>query len=457
MSAQSKALVIGAGLSGKGAALLLLKQGFQVHLYDDKALSPQDQQFWQERQVELKTPTNFKPDDLARYQEIVISPGVKPTHPLILTLKTQHRPLVSELEIGLRGFAGKIIGITGTNGKSTTTMMVEHLLKSYQQSALAAGNIGDPPSLIAFEDRVPATYALELSSYQLEYFPHLKADIAIFHNFSFDHLERHGSIDNYFRCKWQLVQHAKTLAIITRDIYAKARSLNLEMPPAHKLSVIGTDFDEHVEALPQPPLYLHQDGRFQHQSSTINLERYGLSYHNILNGVVATLAANALLQKKFEDVFAQLAQFKGLPFRFEKVAEFRGYPVINDSKATNVDATLTALQNITSSEKVLLLLGGQGKGESFAPVAKYAPRIAEVLAFGASGGQVHADLAPLLPCRQFATLRAAIPEIAATLHRHPRTLLFSPACASFDEFKNFEDRGQFFTQSIREALARLPL
>lgn len=445
-------LVVGGGVSGKGAARFLVSRGKKAFLYDDRPLSESDVRELVKLGVGIFG-AGDRGEALQVAEAAVLSPGIPLTHPLLTLLKGAGIPTTSEIELGLSEFSGKVIAVTGTNGKSTTTMMLAHMLQKNGVKAVAAGNIGEPPTLVLSKGTGPEIFVLELSSYQLEHITHLTTCASIFHNFSFDHQERHKTLANYFAAKWRLVTEFSTSgsAFVTGAVFAKARELGLPIPNPSALHVVKTPDDP-----PFPAEWHHasleRDGNFSIAGHTDKLG--GLSFHNILNGTFAALAAETVVQCPVGDIFKQLGDFSLLPYRYEEIARHRESVFINDSKATNVDATLAALNNIRMG-KVLLLLGGQGKGESFLPLLVAKDRIDSVLCFGKSGPDIHRELSPHLPSTLVPSLHDVFLHIEKKVRANPLTVLFSPACASFDEFKNFENRGDAFNQGIRELLCRL--
>jgi UDP-N-acetylmuramoylalanine--D-glutamate ligase len=174
-----------------------------------------------------------------------------------------------------------------------------------------------------------------------------------------------------------------------------------------------------------------------------------LSFHNQLNVVASILAVRSLIKASWNDLMTGVATYRWLPYRFEKIGSFQGHPVFNDSKSTNVESTLVALQSMRVP--AIVLLGGYPKGESFEPILAHRHRILKLVAFGAAGPKINNDIKELNPI-VFATLQAALSELPGIIQQHPAPIVFSPACSSFDEFKNFEDRGAFFNQILAPLL-----
>lgn len=445
-------LIVGGGISGKGAARFLASRGKRAFLYDDRPLSEEDSRELIKLGVGLFA-ADSQAAALKTAEAAVLSPGVPLHHPMVLALKDAGIPITSEIELGLSEFGGKVVAVTGTNGKSTTTMMLAHLLRKNGIDALAAGNIGEPPTLAMAKGMNPEVFVLELSSYQLEHISHLATVASIFHNFSFDHQERHKTMRDYFAAKWRLVNEfsANGLGFVTAGVFAQAKEYGCSLPGSSRLRVVETPHDARIQ---EQRRYgsLDREGVFICAQERTALS--GMSFHNILNGVFAALAAQVLTKRSVGDLFGQLGDFPFLPYRYEEVGRWGETVFINDSKATNVDATLAALNNVRQGT-VLLLLGGQGKGESFLPLLAAKDMIGKVLCFGKSGPDINRELSPHLPCVLLPSMHEIFPIIEAHVRARPMTVLFSPGCASFDEFKNFEHRGDVFNSGIAELLRRL--
>lgn len=448
------ALVIGGGISGRAAARLLLKQGVQVSIADDKALSGSDYDALQQQGVKLLASQDAQ-QSVGSFDLFVASPGVSPEHPLYREASKVHRVL-SEIDLARPYLTGNLLAVTGTNGKSTTCAMATHLLSKLGFNAIAAGNIGEPPCDFLARGESYEAVVLELSSYQLEQSEAIHPDVAIFHNFSFDHQERHKTMANYFAAKWRLFEKMDRhqLILLSSDVLAYAKQYGLSIPQGVQVAVVRTDYDElpQVDTGSWPTYHLSSESllTFPNNKQKLDLSSFNLSFHNVLNGVFASLAVSHVSENAFAEIFSNLSSYQSLPFRFETVGHHRGFAIINDSKATNVDATLAALKCL--SKPTILLLGGIGKGESFLPLLKFKDRIQSVICFGKSGGQIFAELSPHLPCQLQSTLRDSIPLLSSELNAKGADVLFSPGCASFDEFKNFEDRGHFFTNAMTRTL-----
>jgi UDP-N-acetylmuramoylalanine--D-glutamate ligase len=448
----NKTLIIGAGRSALGAAKLLLRQGHRPLVSDIVEKFPEITQELRADGAELVIGPQTA-ELLTGISELVVSPGLSPDIPILQEARRRGLPILSEIDLALRVYEGTVMGVTGTNGKSTTTTLLAHLLQELGSKAEASGNIGIAPSLLIAEDRVPEILVLELSSYQLDFSQPIRNHCSLFMSFSPDHLERHGTMENYFKAKWKLMLATVESGrlIMPRRIVEQAHAYRVPFPKAPLIQIV-VDAEEPYKAY-GPTQIVHIDsqkgmvsGDGFPQAETLPTE---LSFHNQLNVVASILAVRSLIEASWKDLMRGVGSYQWLPFRFQKIGSIQGYPVFNDSKSTNVESTLVALQSLR--EPAIVMLGGQPKGESFAPIAAFRDRIGKLIAFGAAGSKIESDLKDLNPV-VFPSLKAALDAMSELLRQQPAPLVFSPACASFDEFKNFEERGAFFDQKLTPLL-----
>lgn len=439
-------LVLGAGRSAYGAAKLLIKQGRKVLVSDIEEKFPEA--LGDIRALGARVVIGPQgPELLSGIDQIIVSPGLSPRIPILQAARERGIAVLSEIDIALAAFRGQILAVTGTNGKSTTTLLLAHFLNEMGVKAEASGNIGVPPSLLLAEDRVPEAFVLELSSYQLDFSQAIPNRASLFTSFAPDHLERHGTMEGYFAAKWKLIlaTAADGLALMPRKIVEAAIAFSAPIPRATIVQILEDD----EELLPfgrSLPLHI----RGTRLSSELWDEGVALpaalEIHNRLN-VAAALAATR--NRKPQVLVQSLSRFSWLPFRFERIGTIHGEAVYNDSKSTNVESTLIALRSL--SKPSLIMLGGYSKGESFRPILACKERIGKLLVFGAAREQIAKDLVDLRPI-SFPTLKEALAQLGPILEKEPMPLVFSPANASFDEFKNFEDRGNVFNRSIASLL-----
>ncbi len=431
ISPQQRWLIIGGGISGIGAAAYLEKIGCKVTLSDQQQLTKN----CREKLAKLSVTINIGPqttDLLTTCDGIIVSPGVPFSAPILVAARQKRVPILTEIDLALNQYRGQVVGITGTNGKSTTTVMIEHLLKNAGVTAIAGGNLGTPATELTMPGtQAPDVLLLELSSYQLEQTKTFRATAAVFTSFSHDHMGRHGTLENYFRAKWHLFDgmQSSDLAVMGPEIIPLARKLGCSALKA-KTRIYETPADIFADEL---------------RAQNI------LEPHNQLNASFALAVAEHITKKTRPELLPLFEGFRGLPYRFENIGRIHGQSVYNDSKSTNVESVLVALRSVQTP--CLLLLGGQSKGEPFAPIIdQHGSQIARILCFGASGREIHDQLQAQKPCVLYPTLAALLNGIDQELRSVSGPIVFSPGCASFDEFDNFEHRGRFFNEQLQSYL-----
>ncbi len=415
-------LVIGAGASGLSAARFLQKRGHSVTISNDKTLNAEVTSKLQAAQIEVIVGPQSELE-LRPYYSIVTSPGLSPKLPVFDNARRLGIRICTDIDLALTEFSGRVIAVTGTNGKSTTTALIAHVIDALGERAVAAGNIGYAICDAVDDVAGLKVLVLELSSYQLEWSSPIAADAVIFTSLGEDHLARHSTIRNYVDAKWRIFLDQRKLraSIFTESAWNFAKALGFATPP--KLKLVGVNAENK-----QPT--------------------WGIAaQHDRLNAALAIAAVQSVFDFSREQIHAAFTGFSGLPHRCQLCGTIAGHQVINDSKATNVQSTEAAL--LSMSGPCILLLGGQGKGESFAPLISYKSKIHEIWTFGAEGEKIEQELSGAIKCRRFKSLALLLAHIGESPSSVTRTLLFSPACASFDEFRNFEHRGEFFMEKIK--------
>jgi UDP-N-acetylmuramoylalanine--D-glutamate ligase len=415
-------LVIGAGKSGASAAQLLSKLNARVTLADEqpanllrdalKAFPPK---------VRRRLGTKRLID--RSYDMVVVSPGIPWNHPDLRRARRDGMTVWPELELGWRLVKPfKTVAITGTNGKTTTTAMLAHLLKTAGRPNVVGGNIGTPLTALLPKVNAKTFLVLEVSSYQLESHQTFHPNVGVFLNLTPDHLARHKTLQQYAQAKARLFDHfspSDTAVLNGQDKWTKR---------------IGSTLRSNVTYFPNPV-----DKRL---AKSLRLP----GEHNQQNAMAAAGAARALgLSAK--EIKAGLASFQGVPHRIELVRELDGVRYVNDSKATNVDSTLVALKSFPA--KVILILGGEHKGSPYTPLKKLIrSRVKQLITIGQAAPIIRQDLKGAAPLLEAKTLASAVSH-AHELAKKGDIVLLSPACASFDQFKNFEHRGEVFAQLVR--------
>lgn len=445
-SGQRRIVVLGAGESGTGAAVLARVKGFDTFVSDMsaikgkyKALLDQYGIAWEEgRHTESL---------ILNADEVVKSPGIPNDSPLVLKLKERGIPIISEIEFAGRYTHAKMICITGSNGKTTTTSLTYHIFKSAGLNVGLAGNIGRSLALqVATEEH--DYYVIELSSFQLDNMYEFRANIAVLMNITPDHLDRYGHcMQNYIDAKFRITrnQTPDDAFIFWNDDPIIRRELARHGLKA-KLYPFAAIKEDGVIA------YAEDDKLYIDTPIAINMELEELALrgtHNLYNSLAAGLSANlANIQKEY--IRKALSDFKGVEHRLEKVCDVRGVHFINDSKATNVNSCWYALQSMTT--KTVLILGGKDKGNDYTEIEDLVRQKCSALVYlGLHNEKLHAFFDRLgLPVADVNTGMKDAVEAAFRLAKRDETVLLSPCCASFDLFNNYEDRGDQFKKYVRE-------
>ncbi|GAB3449928.1 UDP-N-acetylmuramoyl-L-alanine--D-glutamate ligase [Insolitispirillum peregrinum] len=442
-----KLAIVGLGKSGLSAARALSADGAKVLVWDD---NPDARQKAAEAGYTVVEPNENSWSDVDR---VIWSPGIPHTHPkphpLAQLAARLGKPMVCDVDLlcdtNTQPF---YVGITGTNGKSTTTALITHILKSAGQQAEAAGNIGipalDSPTL-----GMTGTYVLELSSYQLELVPSLRLDVAVWTNITPDHLDRHGGMDGYVTAKRRLFQNQKypSHAVIGVDDDYSAR-VCAELIRQGGSQVIPVSVTRAVEngVYVKDGMLIDATGRRPQEICDLREMKTLPGAHNWQNAALA-YAASRCRGVSLPRILDALRSFPGLPHRQQLVAVIEDVAFINDSKATNADAASKALGCYTD---VLWIAGGKAKEGGIASLAPLFPRIKHAFLIGESANDFAAVLkAANVPCTISGTLENAV-EQADEMADHGDTVLLSPACASFDQFRSFEHRGEVFMDIVHE-------
>jgi UDP-N-acetylmuramoylalanine--D-glutamate ligase len=442
--------VLGLGKSGTAVTRLLLGEGRRVYASDSGASSAASESA--EKLKALGANAVSGAHDLERISRaslVVVSPGIPPEAPPLRAARDAGVPIVSEIEFAL-GYlqSAKIIAVTGTNGKTTTTALVGHILRGLGVDAVDAGNIGTALTEVALRDPKPAWIALEMSSFQLHDTPSLAPIVGVLTNLSPDHLDRYPSADEYYADKALLFANAGE----------------------HSRWVLNAD-DNRVQAMTARvagkqyrfSLVREADAWFDSKSGRLMLfdnplmernELVLLGDHNIANALAAALAVYAA-DEAFQDDDARgrmrraLAAFRPLSHRLEIVGEYGGVQWINDSKATNVSSTLVAVEGMR--RPTILLLGGRHKGEPYTALGEAIRRtVKHVIAYGEAGPKVEKDLTGIVPLDRLDADFEAVIRRARELAVPGDAILLSPACSSFDMFRNYEERGARFRELAAE-------
>jgi len=434
--------ILGGGESGVGAALLAKSKGFEVFLSDAGTLKENYQQTLHENQIEFETGGHTLERILAS-SEIIISPGIPEKTDIVKTIKVKGISLVSEIEFAARYTKAKLVAITGSNGKTTTTLLTYHFIKSAGFKVGLAGNIGQSFAKQVMEDQHDI-YVLEISSFQLDRCFNFKPDVAVLLNITPDHLDRYEyKFENYIASKFRMFQNAdaKTPCIFWSDDEVIKSNLH-KIPFAAALKRVS--FHEPADA------YISSDKIHFEGAEVILADAPLKGPHNAINMSVAMLAAHEA-GVSYEQILASLPFFENAPHRLESCGSWEGVEFINDSKATNVDAVYYALNSY--KQPLILIMGGVDKGNEYEvldPLVK--EKVKGLICLGTDNEKLENHFGPIVP-QLFATdsLENAVKK-AKEWATKGDVVLLSPACASFDLFKNYEDRGDQFKNTVKNLI-----
>lgn len=444
MKEREKIVVLGAGESGVGAAALAKAKGMDVFVSDTAAIKDKYKAMLRERGISYEE-GGHTTDRILDADEIVKSPGIPNDALVVAAAQEKGIDVISEIELAGRYTQSKMICITGSNGKTTTTSLIYHIFREAGYDVGLAGNIGSSLALQVAETP-HEYYVIELSSFQLENMYDFKADIAILLNITPDHLDRYDyNMQNYVDAKMRIIRNQgpddsfiywNDDPVIRQELKKyDIRSVRYPFSRLKELGSIGyIDKGEYTIEKPEP----------------FNMEQEKLSLtglHNVYNSLAAGIAAK-IADIKDETIRRSLSDFPGVEHRLEKVARVRGVQYVNDSKATNVDACWYALESMRT--KVVLILGGRDKGNDYTPIKELVADKCSALVFlGADNTKLHDNFDGMgIPIRDTHSMRDCV-DACYELAKPGETVLLSPCCASFDLFHNMEERGNMFKDMVR--------
>lgn len=444
-SDQKKLVVLGGGLSGVGAAILGKAQGFSVFLSDQGELSSQSRDELNHHNIPFEEKTHTV-DKIMQADEVVKSPGIPNTIPLVVELLQKRIPVISEIEFAARFTKAKTICITGSNGKTTTSTLLYHILKSAGLNVGLAGNVGTSFAKQVSEEKHDF-YVLELSSFQLEAMTEFKADYAVVLNITPDHLDRYEyQMQAYVDAKMRILnnQTPEDAFIYWANDPLIVREIEKLKPLAHLIPFAQAKADGICAYQKDAHIYIHAN------NSTFRMKQDQLALqgtHNLYNSMAAGLVSK-LLDISDETLRQSLTDFQGVPHRLEKVATVRGVLYVNDSKATNVNSCWYALQSMKS--KVVLILGGTDKGNDYSEIEQLViEKVSALIFLGKDNRTLHNFFDGKVPLILDAKSMDTAVEMAYDIAKKGEVVLLSPCCASFDLFKNYEDRGDQFKKCVR--------
>lgn len=440
----ARVAVLGLGRSGKAATALLCRHGARVWAWDDRL---DDETEGGDLLASLPREAHVDRDlPVEEVHALVVSPGVPPTHPWIVRAESAGLDVISELELASRRLRGPVVAITGTNGKSTTVALIHAMVEAADRKSLLAGNIGTALSEVADEADEHTTTVLECSSFQLERLESFRPDVAGVLNVAPDHLDRYAGLEDYAGAKRRLIERlGSEQDFVFPAADARIRGWAEETTARLRPFVPGAS-DTAAAFVDRDRLCVRTEAGVR---EVLRREDFPLlGTHNVENALAA-LATGVSLGLPVEAMAEALRKFEGLPHRTVLVLEREGVRWIDDSKATNVHAARASLAG--TEAPVLLLAGGRGKGEDYSSLGDFADRLRLLVAFGEEGAAIEAAVADRVRTIRCARLEDAL-EAAARLVRAGDTVLLSPACASFDEFSSYAQRGEFFSDWVRRNL-----
>jgi UDP-N-acetylmuramoylalanine--D-glutamate ligase len=460
-----KALVVGVARSGVAAARLLASLGAMVIANDIRPEAQLAREAEQLRSLGVMLSLGGHPDSLFENAElIVLSPGVPSDLAQLDIAREKGVEIISEPELAGRFLRGRMIGVTGSNGKTTTTTLIGELMRAAGADVIVGGNIGTPLTSLIEKSSDKTWTVAELSSFQLEMIESLRVNVAVLTNITPDHLDRHGTFENYVFAKYRIFMNQtaddwaalngwdETIAEMTRSLGVVSRIVYFSSRGRETLS--GATADLYIREGRICTTMITED---RSELDVIAIEEIPLrGMHNVENVMAALASVFCALRTRPHEIAAltdAIKRFKGVEHRIEYVAEIEGVKFYNDSKATNVDSTAKALEAF--DRNVIVILGGKDKGGDFAALAPLVEqRVKRIVLIGAAADKIAAQLEGLCPMTragsmQEATLRSMEAAVAGD------TVLLAPACASFDMFDNYEHRGRVFKEEVFKLAHRI--
>ena len=440
----ARIVILGAGESGAGAAVLAQKKGFDTFVSDMSLIKDKYKAMLDERGIQWEEGKHTE-ELILNADEVIKSPGIPNDAPIILKLKNQGTPIISEIEFAGRYTNANMFCITGSNGKTTTTSLIYHIFKKAGLNVGLAGNIGQSLAYQVAECNYDY-YVIELSSFQLDNMYKFHANIAVLMNITPDHLDRYGfEMQNYVDAKFRIIQNQTD-----DDAFIFWNDDPIIQKELHKYGIHGQYFPFAEKNEEGVAAFTEENKVYFTRPIAFNMEQEELALtgtHNLFNSMAAGISANIAGIRK-ECIREALNDFKGVEHRLEKVARVKGVDYINDSKATNVNSCWYALQSMKT--KTVLILGGKDKGNDYNEIADLVKEKCSGLIFlGLHNEKLHDFFGNFgLPIVDAQSMPDAV-NAAYNMAKKGETVLLSPCCASFDLFKSYEDRGDQFKECVR--------
>jgi UDP-N-acetylmuramoylalanine--D-glutamate ligase len=438
-------VILGAGESGVGAAILAKKQGYNVFVSDLGKVKEKYKNVMADRHIEYEDGKHSEEKILSAHL-VIKSPGIPDTATIVQKLLSKNIPVISEIEFGGRYTDAKTICITGSNGKTTTTLLTYHILKNAGVNVGLAGNVGSSFAWQVAEQQFDF-YVIELSSFQLDNMYEFKADVSVLLNITPDHLDRYGyNMQNYVDSKFRIIQNQTEQDVFIYCVDDEIIQIELEKRQVRPVCIpFGlTQPGEQGAGLADENLIINYNHKYFNMS-ILDIALQGK--HNIYNSMAAGIAS-MVFEIRNEQLRESLSDFKGVEHRLEKFLKVHGIDFINDSKATNVNSTWYALESIPKS--IVWIAGGIDKGNDYSmlmPLVR--EKVKAIVCLGKDNSKLHAAFGGIIKNMVDVSGMEEAVKAAYYLSRNGDTVLLSPACASFDLFENYEDRGNQFKQQVR--------
>ena len=440
-----RAVILGGGESGVGAAVLAKVQHFDTFLSDSGTLKESYRNDLQKWEIPFEE-GGHTAEKILSADLVIKSPGIPETAPLVVRLKEQGTPVISEIEFAGYFDTAKKICITGSNGKTTTTSLIYYLLQNAGLNVGLGGNIGKSYAMQVATEKHDI-YVLEISSFQLDGMYDFKADIAVLTNITPDHLDRYDhNFQNYINAKFRITRNMKPedCFIFCSDDEVTIGELNKIVIQAKKLPFTQNGVVEEGAWLEDGTMRVrYEDDEFDILVRDLSLE----GRHNVYNSMAAAITGK-IMHIDNEAIRHSLTSFEGVEHRMEKVMAVGGVLYINDSKATNVNSTWYALESVQAP--VVLILGGTDKGNDYAPIADLVrEKVKAIVCLGVDNKKIKDFFGEMVPVSETLSAEECVNK-CAELAVPGDIVLLSPCCASFDLFKNYEDRGRQFKEAVRK-------
>lgn len=444
-------LVIGLGLSGAAAARLLVARGARVTAMDNSDTPELRREAEELRDLGVRVELDLRLAPAGQFDFAVVSPGVPMDSLLVKELRQREIPVIGELELGWQQAVCLNVSVTGTNGKTTTTELIEHVLTHCHKRTLAVGNIGKPLCSVADQTKQLDYLTLEVSSFQLETIRFFRPAVAVLLNITPDHLDRHRTMAEYARAKARIFENQQPFdwAIVQTEALAMLRTLGVKVPS--KLITFSAHNRRADIHLDRTLIISRMDDWV---GPLIDLDKTQLRGPHNAENVMATLAVGRVLRLPLEEMVSAISSFRPGAHRCELVAEVNGVKFVNDSKATNLDAVAKALQTMPAYQpgepNVLLIAGGRDKGLDYHDLGPLlAQRVKHTYLLGETREKLRASWSLFTPCTLVDSLLEAVNE-AVKNSVLGDVVLLSPACSSFDLFRDYRHRGEVFRQAVEQ-------